>query len=108
MTREELTTYILETYNATTDFPWIRYPENEVFLHPSNKKWFALLMDVQRKVVSGKASDQEIISVLNVKCDPILSCSLRTEPGIHPAYHMNKDQWITLEISAVRERAKKK
>jgi len=101
MTREELKDYILETYNATTDFPWMRYPDNEVFRHPENQKWFALMMDVQRKVISGKATDQDVIPILNVKCDPILSGSLRSEPGIHPAYHMNKYQWITLEISIV-------
>jgi len=101
MTREELKDYILETYNATTDFPWMRYPDNEVFRHPENQKWFALMMDVQRKVISGKATDQDIIPILNVKCDPILSGSLRSEPGIHPAYHMNKDQWITLEIDVI-------
>ena len=81
MTREELKDYILETYNATTDFPWMRYPDNEVFRHPENQKWFALMMDVQRKVISGKATDQDIIPILNVKCDPILSGSLRSEPG---------------------------
>ena len=37
-----------------------------------------------------------IVDVLNVKCDPILIGSLRTQPGFFPAYHMNKDKWISV------------
>ena len=38
-----------------------------------------------------------------VKVDPILSGSLRSDPGIHPAYHMNKDKWISIEVAVVPE-----
>jgi predicted DNA-binding protein (MmcQ/YjbR family) len=38
-----------------------------------------------------------------LKVDPILSGSLRSDPGIHPAYHMNKDKWISIEIAVVPE-----
>ena len=33
----------------------------------------------------------ESIDVVNLKCDPLLIGSLRSEPGFFPAYHMNKD-----------------
>ena len=32
------------------------------------------------------------------KCDPILIRSLRGEPEIFPAYHMNKEQWLTAAL----------
>ena len=35
------------------------------------------------------------VDILNVKCDPILSGSLRMQPGFFPAYHMNKEKWIS-------------
>ena len=44
-----------------------------------------------------KASDR-IIDVLNVKCDPLLIGSLRLKPGFYPAYHMNKDKWISIAM----------
>ena len=34
MNREELRRYIMMEYHAENDFPWLRYPENEVFRHP--------------------------------------------------------------------------
>ncbi len=34
--------------------------------------------------------------ILNVKCSPLETGSLRQKPGIFPAYHMNKTHWITI------------
>ena len=43
------------------------------------------------------------IDVVNLKCETALIGSMLSEPGIYPAYHMNKDHWITaaLDGSAV-------
>ena len=38
----------------------------------------------------------KIVDLLNVKCDPILIGSLRQQKGYFPAYHMNKDSWISI------------
>ena len=45
MTREELEKYVKDNYSAEPDYPWIKYPDYEVFRHTSNKKWFALIME---------------------------------------------------------------
>lgn len=34
--------------------------------------------------------------VVNVKCDPALVGSLRNKAGYFPAYHMNKENWISI------------
>ena len=55
--------------------------------HCKNKKWFALLMNVNNKLY------------LNVKTDPNYSDILRnTYDYIIPAYHMNKEHWNTIII----------
>ena len=41
-------------------------------------------------------SKDDDVDILNIKCDPILIGSLRGRPGFFPAYHMNKDKWITI------------
>ena len=38
--------------------------------------------------------------LVNLKCDPLLIGSLRAEAGFFPAYHMNKDRWITAALDA--------
>lgn len=96
MKRDELEALISETYNADADYPWLKYPNYEVFRHSGNQKWFALIMDVPKDKLGLQGT--ELLDVVNFKCDPILIGSLRGEPGIFPAYHMNKEQWITVVL----------
>ena len=35
-----------------------------------------------------------------MKCDPLLIGSLLMEDGFYPAYHMNKQYWITILLNA--------
>ena len=96
MNREELTNYTLETYNADQDYPWAKYPNFTVLRHANNKKWFALIMEIPRSKL-GLHGD-ELLDVVNFKCDPILIGSLREEAGFFPAYHMSKTSWITATL----------
>ena len=50
----------------------------------------------------------EIISVVNVKCDPRLIGSFREEPGVFPAYYMNKAHWLTIALDGSAEEEKLK
>ena len=93
MDRSEWKQYILETYHAVSDRPWPRYPNHEVFRHPGNQKWFALMMEVPGEKLG--LPEREMLDILNLKCDPVLIASLRGTPGLLPAYHMNKEHWIT-------------
>ena len=96
MNREQLEKFLCETYAVDMDYPWIKYPNYEVFRHSNNKKWFALIMDVSKNKL-GLAGD-EILDIVNFKCDPAVIGSLRMENGFFPAYHMNKDSWITVAL----------
>ena len=103
MNRKELEAYILEQYSTEPDYPWADMPRAAVFRHASNRKWFALVMEVPRNKL-GLPGDAPL-DIVNFKCDPILISSLRGEAGIFPAYHMNKTSWITaaLDGSVPRE-----
>ncbi len=74
----------------------MKNPNFAVFRHSNNQKWFALIMDIPRSRL-GLPGD-ELLDVVNLKCDPLLIGSLRSEPGFFPAYHMNKDSWITVSL----------
>ena len=39
-----------------------------------------------------------IIDVLNVKSDPLLIGSLRGQEAYFPAYHMNKEKWLSIQL----------
>ena len=88
MNREELEAYILNHYSTEADYPWADTPRAAVFRHVANRKWFALVMEVPRDKLGLPGTEK--FDIVNFKCDPILISSLRGEPGIFPAYHMNK------------------
>ena len=96
MSRQELQRYISEVYSAVPEFPWIRYPNYAVFRHQSNQKWFAAILEVPR--VKLGLQGEGILEIVNLKCDPVLVGSLRSEPGFFPAYHMNKENWISVAL----------
>ena len=96
MKRDELERFINENYNAESEYPWLKYPNYEVFRHNSNRKWFALIMDISKDKLGLPGTD--IIDVVNFKCNPLLIGSLLKESGFFPAYHMNKENWVTVAL----------
>lgn len=96
MNKEELIKYIAEVYSTEAEYPWEDSPNNIVFRHYSNKKWFALIMKITKDKLGFR--EDGVIDVVNLKCDPILIGNLRNEKGIFPAYHMNKTHWITVAL----------
>ena len=85
--------YARDTYGVEPDCPFPKddYP---VLRHRDSKKWFAIFMNVNRSALSTGGEGR--VDIMNVKCDPILSGSLRLNDGYLPAYHMNHEQWLTI------------
>lgn len=79
MDRQKLKTFILETYPASADRPWLQYPNYEVFRHSSNQKWFAVIMDLPKSKLG--LQGEERVDAVNLKCGPILAGSLLMENG---------------------------
>lgn len=92
MERKELFEWAKGTYGTDPDYPWNDW--NCVLRHQHNNKWFALIMEIDEKKLG--LSGDRIVDVINLKCDPLLIGSLRMKSGFFPAYHMNKDKWISI------------
>lgn len=54
------------------------------------------MMDLPKKKIGQTCN--ATVDVINLKCDPAFSGSLKQQPGILPAYHMNKENWITVVL----------
>ena len=96
MTRAELTRYIFDTYSVEPDYPFSDDNVSAVFRHAGNRKWFALAMNIPAQKL-GLPSDARI-DIVNMKCDPVVIGSFRGLPGLFPAYHMSKENWITAAL----------
>ncbi|OUZ28643.1 hypothetical protein A5806_001381 [Enterococcus faecium] len=67
------------------------------------KKWFGVLMSVPEEKIYDDASDHRIINILDLKVDPELGGILRGKEGYFPAYHMNKEHWISIDLRKIEK-----
>jgi len=89
-----LTDHIIKYYGDYPDFPWPKYNTHGVFRNKTNKKWYALIMNIERKKVDKTKTGTT--DAINLKIDDKKIPTLINQNGIYPAYHMNKKNWITV------------
>lgn len=101
MKRNDLIKYLQQEYICDIDYPWEKYPDYVVIRRRDNQKWFAGIF-----AIKGYQLGQDInkpMDVVNLKCEPDLIPTLIRESGIYPAYHMNKQHWISVDIEGYED-----
>jgi predicted DNA-binding protein (MmcQ/YjbR family) len=93
MNREEVFEYVKSEYKTVPKYLWSNNPFYAVLRH-KNKKWYAIIMNVPKAKLG--LDGNEDVDIINIKCPPELVGSLRLSKGFLPAYHMNKEHWITI------------
>lgn len=104
LSREDVFQLAKKWYGTEPEYPW--NDRNAVLRHQDNKKWYGVILEVGREKLGIPGSGK--VDVLNVKCDPILIGSLLSQKGFYPAYHMNKEKWVSilLNMPGVEENVK--
>lgn len=92
--KAQILAYAKKTYNAVPYAPFRTAPTYFVLRHAGTRKWYALFMDVPREKLGLPGGGH--VDILDIKCDPVLSGSLRMGKGFFPGYHMHRDSWITV------------
>ncbi|MBR2133620.1 MAG: MmcQ/YjbR family DNA-binding protein [Eubacterium sp.] len=94
MNREEIFEYAENEFGVLPEYLWAKFPSYAVLRNNTSKKWFALIGSVELKKLGinkeGKAD------VMVIKEDPIMIGTLIHQKGYYPAYHMNKEHWISV------------
>lgn len=93
---QQLLAFAQEEFSVAPEYLFESSPDAAILRRRDNRKWFALFMTISA-VKLGCRYD-EPIRILNVKADPNLIGSLRLCDGFYPAYHMNKENWITIAL----------
>lgn len=96
MTRTELENYINSQYGILPDYPFTGDFVTAAFRHPANRKWFAIAMRIPKEKLGIR--EDGMIDIVNVKCDPDILVSFHGQSGIYPAYHMNRNHWLTVVL----------
>lgn len=95
MDQQTVFDYMKEKYDTLPEYPWRKYDGNAVFRHSDNRKWFALVMEVEKQKLGLSGGGN--IHVINLKLDDMFFRDIiMQDDGIMPAYHMNKLHWITV------------
>ena len=101
MTKDELIAYVQDRYGVEPEYLWEKFPTAYVLRHQSNRKWFAVSMDVRRDRLG--VAGTGLVCVIDLKCGPLLGGSYLGKPGVIPAWHMNKANWIGLLLDGSAE-----
>ena len=89
-----ITKLIIETYGDNPEYAWEKFPGFGIFRNPNNKKWYALIMSIDKSKLSSKENGE--VEIINVKTDSTKISNLLKKQGFYPAYHMNKQNWISI------------
>lgn len=98
MNRKDLLNLCKEKYGTVADYPF-KDDQTAVLRHKSNKKWYGIIINVSPKVFG--LEDGSKIDIINVKIDPIMMGSFLNERGVYPAYHMNKNNWVSIILDGI-------
>lgn len=88
--------YIKNKYNCNPEFLWEKTPGCGVYRNKNNNKWFGIIMNIDKSKIDNDTGEVEII---NVKLNPEIIKELIKQKGFYKAYHMNKNDWISIILN---------
>ncbi|WP_097301537.1 MmcQ/YjbR family DNA-binding protein [Escherichia coli] len=94
MKRKTLFKYSHEHFGTEPEYLWKKFPSYAVLRHQRGDKWFAIVMNVPGYKIGLKTEEE--VDILDVKVRPEYIGSLRQKSGVYPAYHMNKEHWVSV------------
>lgn len=94
MNRQDVFEWVCAAYGTLPDYPW--NDNNAVLRHSDSKKWYAVVLEVSKDKLG--LTENGKTDIINLKCEPMLMWTLRQQNGYFPAYHMNKESWISVAL----------
>ena len=81
-------------FAAEPEFLWERYPDYAAFRRPDNRKWFAVILTVERSRLglAGRGG----VELIDLKALPADVEARLADPRFLRAYHMNKTHWFSV------------
>lgn len=95
--RNEIFKYVKDKYDTEPEYLWSKYPGYAVLRHKSNNKWYGLIMNVPKEKLGLEGKEE--IDIIDLKNYPELIGTLRNKKEIIPAYHMNKEHWVSVILN---------
>ena len=94
---EDVLRYVKERYNSTTVKPFKTNPDIKALVTPKGK-WYALFLDVEYNKLKKDSLVDSKVKIVNLKHIPSKISTVIDNRNIFPAYHMNKNHWISVVL----------
>jgi len=104
--KTQIMQWLTSTYGTVPETPWEDSPSYYTFKTAKTGKWYALFMDIAPKFLS--LPGDALIQVVNVKADADDVQNAVDNEHVFPAYHMNKQHWLTILLNATTDVAQLK
>lgn len=89
--------YAKNNYATEPEFLWAKTPDCAVLRNSNSRKWYGIIMVIPANKI-GIDSDN-LIEIVNVRFSKGEALDFAGNvPGIYPAWHMNKKNWITIVL----------
>ncbi|MDU1910179.1 MmcQ/YjbR family DNA-binding protein [Fusobacterium sp.] len=93
---KKIVIYIAEKYKDSPEYLWPKTPNNAVFRDKSSEKWYAALLEVEKRKVG--IDEDGVIEIIDLKAAPDKILSIVDNVNYLPGYHMNKKHWFTIKL----------
>lgn len=96
---QKVVAYIANEYGVEPEYLWPeRFPTYSVFRNTQNQKWFGIIMTIPG-IRLGLETTKDV-EIIDLKFDKGQALDFaESTAGIYPAYHMNKQNWITIVLN---------
>lgn len=91
---QRLLNAVAKKYGDGIEHIFKQSPHTGVLRHPENKKWYGVFMKIDYSKLDPKRKG--FVEVLNLKQEKV--SGFRCLTGVYPAFHMNKQYWISLVL----------
>ncbi len=86
--------YIKEKYGVDAEFLWEDTPSNAIFRDSKTRKWFAVLITVEKRKIG--IDTDGMTEIINLKQAPENIARLIDGKKYFAGFHMNKKHWYTI------------
>lgn len=92
---KEIIKYLENKYDDNLEYLWEKFPDNAIVRRKDNKKWYAVILTINKQKLGFK--ENEKTEILDLRADD--TEIIVNDKTIFRGYHMNKKHWITIVLN---------
>lgn len=91
---QQIIKYVSFKYGDELEFLWDKFSDNAIWRRKDNKKWYAVLLTVNKSKLG--LPSEERVEIIDLRTEPQNIDNIVDNEKIFRGYHMNKKHWITI------------